>query len=281
MAYSVRNSRRRRVLYKKNKRTSYSRRRTVSRRRRPAARGMQRIRKVKWPRRNIGGDRAYTKLFYVKGQNFGFAAGTAGSSVNQVMNVGSTVPGTPLLAHTLAGIMGSTPNLSTLGALYLNYRIRGIKIKLTYWQTSGEPVCLFTNAQSSKIHSDTSTGPSPAFPNPDVSILPEQRWSKYRVCQATAAGGKATSLSAYYSVNKVYGPDSVTKNDVNFTGEMGPAAPFWSQDNSINAHPTESPWLQFGLFTLSGEPAVEDTTGVLKVEQTVYTEFFGKRVSIA
>lgn len=280
MARYARHSLRRRRLYstKRRYRTRYTfRRRKSTFRRRP--RGMQRIKRVRWPVKNIGGDRAYTKLRYVIGESFSIATGNASLTVVQAMNVGAAPPATALQAASLSALMGQTPNLSTMGALYLNYRIRGIKIKLTYWQTAGEPVCLFTNAASSKSLTSASAGPSPPFVTPVVSVTPEQRWAKYRVCQATANGGRATSLSSYYSVNKVYGPDKTVKNDKDFTGEMGPALPYWSQDSTPGAQPVESPWLQYGLFTLSGNNVTAPVTGVLKVEQTVYCEFFGKRIS--
>lgn len=293
MASFVRNSRRRRRLYKTKKRNTYSRRRTVSRRtyRRPAARGMQRIRKVKWGRRNIGGDRSYAKLFYVDAKTLSIQDGTFATYQNQAINVGSFLGGGGSTDETsLAAVMGRTPNLSTLAALYMNYRIRGIKIKLTFWQQQGAPVVLYTNAAPTTAEFDVDLKqPAPDFATPSISILPEQRWSKYRVCGATSNGAKPTSLSAYYSVNKVFGPDAVVKNDRDFTGEMQLASPYFtptSSASSMTAYrngPKWGPWMQYGIFNMSGDIATEGdgAVGVLKIEQTVYTEFFGKRASIA
>lgn len=241
---------------------------------------MQRIKTVRYPVKNIGGDRAYCKLRYVVGQPFGIATGQLTNSQNQVLNVGAATAEPTLHACTLNGIMGSTPNLSTMGALYLNYRIRGIKYKLTYWQTAGDPVLLFTNAAGNTADiQGTSTGPTPAFITPTIATVSEQRWAKTRVCSQTQNGGKPTRLTAYYSVNRVQGPDVVVKNDEDYTGSMNPATPYWAVNISTtgNIRPVRSPWAQFGITTLSGQTVTTAVTGVLKVEETVYVEFFGKR----
>ena len=176
--------------------------------------------------------------------------------------------------------MGQTPNLSTMGALYTKYRIRGIKLRLSYWQTGGAPVFLFAQATSDQgIVGGGDTTPNPDFILPSITQLPEQRWGKYRVCQATAAGGRATSLSVYYSVNKVQGPDAIVKNDLEYTGDMQVASPYFSTGSGDTERPVRSPWLQFGIGCLAPAPVTVDNmvTGVLKVDQTVYCEFFGKR----
>lgn len=237
---------------------------------------MQRIKTVRWPRRNIGGDRAYTKLFYCTGQNFGIAVGQTNNAQNIAMNVGANSAGAN--AYTINGVFGSTPNLSVLAAQYLQYRIKGISLKLTYWQQSGDPVCLFTNAQSNASpYTVSSTGPSPGFITPGIFNTPEQRWAKYRTCAMTSAGAKPTQLKVYYSVNKVQGPDVVVKNDEEYTGSMQAATPYFSNGTVAEDQPGKTPWAQFGLMTLSGANAVAAVAGVLKVEATVYTEFFGKR----
>lgn len=244
---------------------------------------MQRIKTVRYRAKNIGGDRAFCKLRYVTGAPFFIASGAVSNFQNQAINVGSsgTVGGTALQAASLNGIMGNTPNLSTMASLYLKYRIRGIKYRLTYWQTGGEPAILYTNASSDTAAlTDASTGPTPAFITPTISTVSEQRWAKSRVLNGVAQqGGRPTTLTAYYSVNKVYGPDAVVKNDEDFTGEMSPATPYWNNGSGVPGRPVRSPWVQFGLTTLSGAPAAPNgVTGTLRVEQTVYVEFFGKRL---
>lgn len=240
---------------------------------------MQKIKTVRYRARNIGGDRAFCKLRYVTGQAFGIPIASVSNFQNQVLNVGAATAASNLNAASLSTVMGNTPNLSTMGALYLQYRIRGIKYRLTYWQTAGEPVMLYTNAQSDiNALADTATGPSPAFITPTISTIGEQRWSKSRVCSQTQNGGKPTNLSVYYSVNKVMGPDQVVKNDEDYTGGMQLATPYWNNVSGSTLRPQRSPWAQFGLCTLAGTPvATTAVSGVLKVEETVYVEFFGKR----
>jgi hypothetical protein len=242
-------------------------------------RGMQRIKSVRWPARNIGGDRAYCKLRYTKGAEFPIPIGQYYTAQNQAIAIGASTPGA-LSSCTLAGVMGETPNLSTMGALYTKYRIRGIKLRLTYWQTGGAPAFLYANATPDQGYVDgTSTAPNPDFILPSIAVTPEQRWSKYRVCQATAAGGRATSLSVYYSVNRVQGPDAIVKNDLEYTGDMLPASPYFATGSGDTNRPARSPWMQFGIGTLANNVTTAAThiTGVLKVDQTVYCEFFGKR----
>ena len=155
--------------------------------------------------------------------------------------------------------MGQTPNLSTMAALYTKYRIRGIKLRLTYWQTGGAPAFLFAQATSDQgIVGGGDTTPNPDFILPTITQLPEQRWGKYRVCQATAAGGRATSLSAYYSVNKVQGPDAIVKNDLEYTGDMQVASPYFSTGSGDTERPVRSPWLQFGIGCLAPAPVTVD-----------------------
>ena len=129
----------------------------------------------------------------MKGAEFPIVIGQYYTAQNQAMAIGASAPGA-LSACTLAGVMGDTPNLSTMASLYNKYRICGIKLRLTYWQTGGAPA-FYANAAPDQGYVDgTSTAPNPDFVLPTIATLPEQRWSKYRVCQATAAGGRATSL---------------------------------------------------------------------------------------
>lgn len=243
---------------------------------------MQRIKSVRWPARNIGCDRAYCKLRYVKGAEFPITIGQYYTAQNQAMAIGASAAGA-LSSCTLTGVMGHTPHMSTMGALYTKYRIRGIKLRLTYWQTGGAPVFLFAQATPDQgIVGGGDTAPNPDFIIPSINQLPEQRWAKYRVCQATAAGGRATSLSVYYSVNRVQGPDAIVKNDLEYTGDMQVASPYFSTGSGDTERPVRSPWLQFGIGTLAGNVTTTETlvTGVLKVDQTVYCEFFGKRAQV-
>jgi len=235
---------------------------------------MQKIKTTRWPVKNIGGDRSRCKLRYVIGTQFDIAAEAASKTQNLAMNYGAAISESyPIAALSIAGVFGQTPNLQTMAALYTRYRIRGIKLRLTYWQQTGAPVFLFTNAQTNlDTFSQDDTAPAPAFVSPTISTLPEQRWAKYRVCQMTATGGRATSLSAYYSVNKVYGPDNTVRNDHDFSGGMRIDTPYWGSPVV-----TRGPWCQWGIANLSGANGA--STGVLKVEATVYCEFFAKRVT--
>lgn len=235
---------------------------------------MQKIKTVRWPVRNIGGDRCYVKLRYVNGFQLNMAAASFAAE-NCCFNVGAAAPGTNLNDASISGRFGTTPGLGVIAQQYQNYRINGIALKMTYWQQSGPPVILFSNAQSDQDgNPTTSSGPTPAFVTPTISQLPEQRWAKYRVCQMTANGGKPTRLSAYYSVNRVQGPDQNVRTDREYTGELNNSTLAWDPSNA----PTHGPWLQYGISSLSG--LNQDTTGVLKIETTVYMKCWGKRALV-
>lgn len=239
---------------------------------------MQRIKKVKWPKRNIGGDRAYAKLYYVTGQNRTLTTGNSSSFTNIAFNLGAGPVGTVLHSASITGSFGSTPGLQQLSLQFLRYRIRGIKLKYTYYPINyaDQPLIAYFNAQSDQNDLATGTAsPSPAFPTPSVSVMPEQRWCVYRVIPNAANGAKPMTLKVYYSVNKVFGPDQIVKNDEQFTGAMLNVAPYFSQAEM----PTKGPWLQEGLFTMSGENVAEDVTVSILKRATVYVEFFGKRIA--
>lgn len=274
----LKSKRRYKKSYTRKGKRSYSRRNSS---RRPfgrtRSRGMQRIKTVRWPARNIGGDRAFCKLVYTQAQDFGIPVGTNNNTQNLAFNVGASSGALP----TITSILGQTPGLQVLAATYLHYRIKGIGFNLTYWQTSATPLLIFTNAASSSANiAPTTTGPQPAFPTITVNNTPEQRWAKTRVTSATSQGGRATTLKSYYSVNKVMGPDSVVRNDEDYTGQMSFVTPYFSADTAAGSQPIRGPFCQFGITTLSGAPVAGDpTTGVLKIGATVYCEFFGKRPS--
>ena len=177
---------------------------------------MQRIKRVRWPTKNIGGDKSFCKLKYVKGANFNIATGQYYNAQNQVMNIGAW-SATALSSCTLAGVMGDTPNLSTMGQLYLHYRIRGIKLRLTYWQTGGAPVILFSNAAADTADVETtSTAPTPRLPCPLISRFspsnagvstvyakPQPREVVPRPCQPTTRSTKSKALTPWFATTLI------------------------------------------------------------------------------
>lgn len=241
-------------------------------------RGMQRIKKVKWPKRNIGGDRAYAKLYFVTGENRTMLAAQNSIVENIAFNVGAATAGGALNDSSISARFGQTPGLSQLAQQFLWYRIRGIKLKYTYYPINYalQPLCAFFNAQSNGVPLQNSSGaPTPGFPPANVSTMPEQRWCTYRVIPNAANGAKPVTMKVYYSVNKVFGPDRIVKNDERFTGGLQTTTPYWD----VNQPPQEGPWIADGLFTMSGQNAGADVNVTILKRATVYVEFFGKRVS--
>lgn len=245
-------------------------------------RGMQRIRKYKFGVRNIGGDKAFVKLRFVRSRTWEILPGATEDTQNVAFNVMRAPGGSQLDFASIGYNFGDSPNTSTLASLYLKYRVRGIKLSLTCWPTAGTvPVVAFINAQSDATGLDSpATGPTPSFVAANITNIGEQRWSKHRIINAAAAGARPTRLSAYYSVNKVFGPDQIVRNSANFIGNTTLVAPYYSQATETYDRPQYGPWLQYGITTMTGTPPGESQFVVMKQDVTVYAEFFAKRLVI-
>lgn len=255
----------------------YRKRKRSFRKRR--ARGMQRIRTSRYKSRNIGGDRARAKLFLSATSNENIAVGATSQVEIWCPNVGATP------ASLFPGIslqFGNCPGLSTLASQFLRYRIRGIKVKYTIYPlktdpATHEPVFFYVNAQPAGTSIQANDqGPIPPFPTPNIFTTPEQRWAKCAPVKFPMAGASPTRLSVYYSVNKVFGPDAVVKNDESFTGQLKTVSPYW--DNVPGAHPVHGIWIQHGVFTISNNPTAVEQKYVFVRQATLYVEFFGRRV---
>lgn len=242
---------------------------------------MQKIKTVRYTARNIGGDRCFSKLRYVIGTSFSPTVASPYLVTKFPFNVGAFPAGN---AKSISGIFGQTPNLSTLAQFYQRYRIRGIKLRFTiYYSQVGmeDPaMCFFVTAQSSAGPTNA-PDPVPNFPAPAINITPEQRWTRSTVISNTGLGAKPTTLSVYYSVNKVFGPDAVVKNDADFIGDLDTVAPYWSSSSSDGDRPQQGPWLMYGIYPLDQTKTIAPTILLTyKVEATVYAEMFGKRPSV-
>lgn len=213
---------------------------------------MQRIKTTRWPVRNPFGDNLYYKLRIVAG------------AVNSMPTTGSSLVVFTAQANNAAAYVnsfGPGPGLTQLSAAFQKYRVMGVKVKLTAWPdaASPQPICLFTNASADAT-----------FPAPTVSILPEQRWGRYRVIASAATGARPTSLTSYYSINKIYGPDQVVKNDVEFTANTATSTPYFG------TAPSAGPNIQWGFFTLSGVNPTAAINCTIKTEITLYLKYFFK-----
>lgn len=217
---------------------------------------MQRIKTSKWSTRNPFGDRLFYKPRFVYGTT---------------MTIPTTAPfvKTTFTMNSMATIStqaGDAPGMLSLGQAFNQYRIRGLKIKITYWPDpaqAGVPIVGYFNA-----------GPNaPSLVSaPAINTLPEQRWAKYKTLNQPGTGSKPTTLSVYYSVNKIWGPDQVVKNDVAFTAAVGSGG-LTSWSSPVNAALAE-----FGLLTMSGLNPTAALNVVCKVEMTPYIELFSKKL---
>jgi hypothetical protein len=217
--------------------------------------GMQRIKTTRWPTRNPYGDRLFYKPRFVYGTTFTIASGT--SFVNTNLNFNSMA--------AIAALAGDAPSLTELGLAYQKYRIRGLKIKMTFWPDSTAPPLVgYTNAAGLSAQ---------LIASPSISTLPEARWSKYKVMSNPGAGAKPTVLISYYSVNKVYGPDEVVGNDIGFIAATASSPAAW-------VAPLVTVPCQFGAFTMSGLNATADINVVVKMEITPYLQMFNKTTDL-
>lgn len=241
--------------------------------------------------RNIGGDRARAKLYYVTGTAWQIPVGSNNFNVVLPFNLGAA-PADYGTMNSINSLFGETPGLSLLAQQYLNYRIRGIKVTATAYYVptaTSPPLVLFFNATSSSFNNNNSV-PNPDFPTPSIDVLPEQRWAKSRIIANQGNGAKPTSLSVFYSVNKVYGPDAIVRNDQDFIGELQGGTPYWSRSNQFetgspskpitHSAPYLSPYMQMGVFTLDNSPVSAVTRLSVRLQATVYAEFFGKKNTI-
>lgn len=218
---------------------------------------MQRIKTYRYRARNIGGDNAFVKLRYAIGTTLTVPTTDSFVQMNPMqMNNG----------NGLFNFLGQTPGLSLMAAQFTNYRISGLKLRITAWPSQSTlPMVLFTNAADL-------TGN--VLTTPNSSNLPEARWAKYKVCNPTPAGATPTVLNVYYSVNKVTGPDISTKTDLDFTGSVLPGAPYWL------LAPNDGPFYTIGLYMMSGVNPPAPTSCILKIEATVYAKFYGRRTLV-
>lgn len=242
---------------------------------------MQRIRTYRYRSRNIGGDRARVKLYYSATQNMDMSQGQSSSEIVWCPNVGAT---SNTMFSGISRRFGSTPGLSTLAQQFLRYRIRGVKLRYTIIPVNVDPanhipVNFYVNAQASGVEiTDNSTGPTPSFPALQGTVTPEQRWSKWAPVRYPMAGASPTVVKAYFSVNKVFGPDQIVKNDESFVGQLKTTPPYW--DTASFAHPVQGIWVQHGVATMNGLVAPIAETFIVQTQATFYAEFFGKRVSV-
>lgn len=213
--------------------------------------GMQRIKTIRWPVRNPNGDRLFYKAKFVTGGVLVIPNATSFSRQTIQLNNMAAI-GT---------LMGDSPGLNDMSTKFRHYRVRGIKISQTYWPDAGTvPLVAYHNAQSGADY----------VPTPSISTTTELRWAKYRVISSAATGARPTRVSAYYSVNKVFGPDMIVKNDQDFTGDVGVGSP------SSWTAPVSGPFLETGIFTMSGLNATAQQNITFKREVTVYLQFYGK-----
>lgn len=253
---------------------------------------MQRIRTVSWARRNIGGDRARAKLYYVTGTTWTIPNGSNNFDIRLPFNLGARPSDYANPVNSINSVFGDAPGLSLLAQQYNFYRIRGIKVTATAYYiptATSPPLVLYFNAATSSFNTDNA-GPNPNFPASSISVLPEQRWAKHRIISNQGNGAAPTSLSVYYSVNKVFGPDAIVKNDADFTGEFQGSYPWWSTSSQYIASPAGrpisgsapmyGPYMQMGVFTMNNVNVAGDTNVSVRLKATVYTECFGKKTII-
>lgn len=231
-------------------------------RRSPKFRSMQRIKSTRWPARNPLGDRLFYKAVFSIGGHF---VGNP-AAANWVIENNGQFNSFPDLMSFVGNNL--SPGLDILGGSFENYRVRGVAFTYTVFPTpdaATHPFCIFADASADGEWPTTMA----------VNVAPELRWCKYRVCGVAGAGAKPTVFKVYFSTNKVYGPDKVVKNSMQFLGNtnnFNPSPVTWNP-------PALGPWLRTGIFSLSGDNLPTDGTILANymVRMKVYVEFFGKK----
>lgn len=158
--------------------------------------------------------------------------------------------------------LDGAPGLINISQAFMNYRISAIKLSVTAWPTTGLPILMYINAAD---YLTTLLG------TPTAQKVRESRWTRFRVCKTD---GTPTTLTAYYSVAKIWGPDLATKGDKDFMGATNTAGP-----NSWTS-PSSGPYVQYGFCTLSGAAPTVSSPVVANTSLTVYMKAFGRRLQI-
>lgn len=215
-------------------------------------RGIQRIVRKTWPSRNPFGDTMSYKLRQVQGETMGIPIGSQAFAIATLQM--NSLPG-------FIGKYGNSPGILALCSAFQIYQITGVKIRLTFWPLApnATPLVGFFQASGDNV-----------FTSPSIGGTCEERWSKYKVLSFPGQGCRPTSLSMYYNVNKVYGPNPVTKGDGNFQSNTLPSTPF-------GAVPLQGPSFRYGIFTLAGVNIAGVQADVhVKAEVTLYIKFYQK-----
>lgn len=159
---------------------------------------------------------------------------------------------------------GPAPGQQIASQNFQQYKLRGLKLKTTYWPLAPnvQPICAWTMAAQQTTALGALT--------PDINTVPEQRWSKYRVLSFPGQGCRPTTMTSYYSVGKVWGPDRTELNSVNFTSSTSLVSPWYNT-------PVAGPFYDEGIFIMNGFPAAVPAVVAYKTEATGYFQYWAKR----
>lgn len=248
-----------------------------SRKKKSYRRSIQKIKTMRYPKRNIFGDRAKMKLFGTRPVLFSLTSANGWS--NQFAYALGALRGTTrcLVGNSVDSLVTFIPGLTRIQELYQRYRVKGLKLQITVYGTQGGgyvPFYVYADAAADETEiSATSTGPEPPFSALEAATIPELRWSRYKVIRNAAQGGNVTKLTHYFELNKIAGPDRTIRSDLDYTGRMDAVISNWTA-------PKRSPWIRYGVFPMiapadfpAGEPTV---TLYGLVSATIYVEAWGK-----
>lgn len=265
------------VSYRKSRKKYNTKRKRFKKKqwkRKKTTRSFPRVKTVNWNSRNVGGDRANAKLFFVASRSFTVAPSETSASLQFPMNAPHITASGQV---SWINLFGNAPGARSLAGLYSNYRVRGVKLKFTYFPTVyAAPMVGFVDAQAdASVITDT-----PSFPAPAIQTTGEQRWAKTKLINNPNQGGSPSSISVYYSVNKVQGPDNVVKNDMDYVGSTKFDAPFFDEV-SVGSEfgPRRGPTVQFGIYPLV-HPVPSPVTVQVKMEGTLYISYFSKIATV-
>lgn len=217
---------------------------------------MQRIKNTRWMPRNPIGDTLFYKLKAVTGGRMAISIGNTFTRMAAPLQINDGL--------AFFTTYGAVPGMSLASNFYQQYKIRGLKLKITYWPIAPntQPLCGWTLAsqQSSAVSAIT----------PDINNIGEQRWGKYRTLTFPGQGASPVTLNVYYSEGKIWGPDNTEKNSVNFTSSTVVTSPFFNT-------PAAGTFYDHGIFIMNGFPATATIQVDYKIEVTAYIKYWSKR----
>lgn len=161
--------------------------------------------------------------------------------------------------------MGLAPNLQTYANLFRNYRVRGVRLKLT-----AVPEVTYAAADTDNCIYICSYANEAVPLNLSPDVLFEQPNTRYKSLNDNYPSGRVKPLTVGYLCKKI-AVDQSTVNSLEYTGVSQPLG------STYFAAPTEVQKFGVGITTINPNGFTLSQYCVVKIEAYVYCDFWGHR----